>query len=70
LEDGYWPVGRLEERKMKPVHELDVYVLAEEFSDMVWNNYDSWSEKVKKTIGYQIIRSADSIAANLAGSAP
>jgi four helix bundle protein len=51
---------------MKEVYELDVYRLAEELSDMVWNNFDQWSEKAKRTVGYQIIRSADSIAANLA----
>ena len=33
---------------------------------MVWNNFDQWSEKAQRTVGYQIIRSADSIAANLA----
>jgi four helix bundle protein len=51
---------------MREVHELDVYRLAEELSDMVWHNFDHWSEKAQRTVGYQIVRSADSIAANIA----
>lgn len=51
---------------MKQVVELDVDVLAEKLSDKVWFDYDAWPEKVQKTIGYQIIRSSDSIAANIA----
>ena len=51
---------------MKEVYELDVYRLAEYLSDMIWNEFDSWDKKAQNTIGYQIIRSADSIAANIA----
>jgi len=51
---------------MKRVYELDVYKLAEELSDMVWYDFDKWNKKVQNTVGYQIIRSSDSIAANLA----
>ncbi|MDJ0984922.1 MAG: four helix bundle protein [Desulfobacterales bacterium] len=51
---------------MKEIYDLDVYNLAETLSDLIWYAFDEWSEKVKKTIGYQIIKSADSIAANLA----
>lgn len=51
---------------MKKVYELDVYKLSEELSDMVWNNFDNWNKKVQNTIGYQITRSSDSIAANIA----
>lgn len=50
---------------MKEVYELDVYCLAEELSDKIWDVFDHWSEKAQRTVGYQIIRSADSIAANL-----
>ncbi len=45
---------------------MDVYNLAEELSDMIWYDFDKWTVKAQKTIGYQIIRSSDSIAANLA----
>ena len=51
---------------MKRVYELDVYKLAEDLSDMVWRDFDMWSNKVQRTIGYQVIRSSDSIAANIA----
>lgn len=51
---------------MKEIYELDVYRLAEELSDRIWNDFDSWSEKAQRTMGFQMIRSADSIAANLA----
>lgn len=51
---------------MKEIFELDVYRLSEELSDLVWNAYDEWTPKAQKTIGYQIIRSSDSIAANIA----
>ena len=51
---------------MKRVYELDVYKLAEELSDLVWHDFDRWNKKVQNTVGYQIIRSSDSIAANIA----
>ena len=50
---------------MKEVYELDVYKLAEELSDMIWYAFDEWPKKVQVTIGYQIIKSSDSIAANI-----
>lgn len=46
--------------------DLDVYKLGERLSDMVWEDYDHWSEKAQRTIGYQIIRSPDSISINIA----
>ena len=51
---------------MKNVCELDVYRLAEDLSDMIWDDFDKWPVKAQKTIGYQIIDSSDSIAANIA----
>ena len=51
---------------MKEIYDLDVYKLAEELSDMIWYAFDEWPRKVQQTTGYQIIRSADGIAANLA----
>lgn len=51
---------------MKEVYELDVYRLAEELSDLIWDAYDAWAPKAQQTIGCQIIRAADSIAANIA----
>jgi len=51
---------------MKDIVELDVYKLAEELSDMIWSAHDQWSTKAKNTLVYQIIRSSDNIAANIA----
>ena len=51
---------------MKEIYELDIYKLSEALSDMIWYAFDKWTEKIQKTIGYQIIRASDSIAANLA----
>jgi len=50
---------------MVTVENLDVYKLSEELSDMIWYHFDSWNKKTQVTIGYQIIRSSDSIAANI-----
>ncbi len=51
---------------MKQIYELDVYKLSEDLSDLIWYAFDEWPQKVQRTIGYQIIRSSDSISANLA----
>lgn len=51
---------------MKSLTELDVYNLAEKLADLIWYEFEKWSEKVQRTIGYQIIRSADSVSANIA----
>ena len=51
---------------MKKLRDLEVYQLAEELSDLIWREFDGWNRKAQNTIGYQLIRSCDSIAANLA----
>ena len=35
---------------MKRVYELDVDKLAEDLSDMIWYDFDKWSNKVQKII--------------------
>ena len=50
----------------KPIQQLDIYKLAEKLADYIWFAYDNWSYKVQHTIGLQVIRSSDSISANLA----
>ncbi len=50
---------------MKDLTKLDVYNLAEKLSDLIWYAFDKWNKKVQNTIGYQIIRSSDSISANI-----
>ncbi|MEX0772519.1 MAG: four helix bundle protein [Balneolales bacterium] len=45
---------------------LEVYQLAEKLSDNIWNMVIKWDYLAKNTVGSQIIRSADSIGANIA----
>ena len=52
---------------MKRICELDVNKLSEALADMAWHEFDKWNKKVQNTVGYQTIRSSDSIAENIAG---
>lgn len=46
--------------------ELRVYRLSEEIADPTWDLVLGWNNLAKDTVGKQIIRSADSIGANIA----
>jgi four helix bundle protein len=46
--------------------ELRVYRAAEELSDEIWNIVCKWDQFAKDTLGKQVVRSADSIGANIA----
>jgi four helix bundle protein len=48
------------------LEKLEVYNLAELFSDEIWAIVSNWNLFQKETIGKQIVRSADSISANIA----
>ena len=48
------------------LEKLEVYQLSETFSDIIWEIVMDWDNFRKDTIGKQIVRSADSIAANIA----
>lgn len=50
----------------KSFEELRVYQLAEELSDDIWTIVLSWPSLARDTLGKQVIRSADSIGANIA----
>jgi four helix bundle protein len=45
---------------------LDIYKLAEKLAEEIWNIVIKWDALAKDTVGKQIIRSADSIGANIA----
>ena len=45
---------------------LRVYQLAESLADEIWDSVSSWSRVARDTVGKQLIRSADSIGANIA----
>jgi four helix bundle protein len=48
------------------IEKLDVYNIAESFSDVIWNIVINWGNFEKDTIGKQLVRAADSISANIA----
>lgn len=45
---------------------LRVYQLAEELADEIWKIVFRWNAFAKDTVGRQIVRSADSVGANIA----
>lgn len=47
------------------LEELNVYRLAMELAEKVWNIVTGWDYFSKDTVGKQLIRAVDSIAANL-----
>ncbi|WP_445301731.1 four helix bundle protein [Microcoleus sp. MON1_C1] len=49
-----------------PVQQLQVYQLAEKISNEIWFIVKKWDEFTKDTMGKQIVRSADSVGANIA----
>ena len=51
------------------LNELRVYQLAMRVGEDVWSFVDGWPWMAKQSVGLQWIRSADSIAANIADSA-
>lgn len=46
--------------------ELRVYRLAEELADQIWEIVRKWPALARSTVGEQLVKSADSIGANLA----
>lgn len=46
--------------------ELRSYNLANDIGDEIWDIVDSWDYFKKETLGKQLVRSADSISANIA----
>jgi len=48
------------------LEELHIYQMAMTLGEEIWKLAESWSYYVKDTIGKQLVRAADSIAANIA----
>jgi four helix bundle protein len=48
------------------LEDLEIYQLAEELSDEIWDIVPKWDYFAKDTVGKQIVRAADSISANIA----
>lgn len=47
------------------LEELEIYQLSMEIGEKVWEIVNAWDYFAKDTIGKQLIRSTDSIAANI-----
>jgi four helix bundle protein len=50
----------------KKFQDLQVYRLSERLADKIWEIVNNWEYLAKDTVGKQLIRSADSIGANIA----
>ena len=53
-------------RKIESFEDLDVYRLSENLGDRVWDIVSNWPDFPRNSVGYQLVKSADSIAANIA----
>jgi len=47
------------------LEDLEIYQLAMEAGDEIWNSVKDWENLAKYSMGVQVIKSADSIAANI-----
>ncbi|HGY54674.1 MAG TPA: four helix bundle protein [Caldithrix abyssi] len=52
----------------KELSEIEVYTIAESFSNDIWQLVIKWDTFSKDTVGKQLVRAADSISANIAES--
>ena len=48
------------------VESLEIYQMAEDLSDRIWDICLGWDYYMRDTLGKQLVRAADSISANLA----
>lgn len=51
---------------MLKLEQITAYKISSELSDEIWQIVDKWPYLAKKTIGDQLVRSIDSVAANIA----
>jgi len=50
---------------IKDINELEVYSLAMDFGEIVWETVSHWDHFSRQTIGVQLINACDSISANI-----
>lgn len=48
------------------IDNLEIYQIAMEIGDIIWDNVSKWDAFAQQTLGAQAVRSADSIAGNIA----
>lgn len=53
-------------KRIESFEDLDVYRLAEDLGDRVWHIVIKWSRFAQNALGYQLVKAADSIGANIA----
>ena len=53
----------MKKEKIILIEDMEIYQMAMKIGDEVWNYVDKWDHWLKDTIGKQLVRSADSIAA-------
>lgn len=53
-------------RKIFKLEDLSSYKIAVELSSLIYSSVKTWSFLDKKTVGVQLVRATDSIAANIA----
>ena len=53
-------------KKIESFEDLDVYRLAENLGDQIWDIVLTWPNFARNSLGYQLVKSADSIGANIA----
>ena len=51
---------------MVELEDLEVYKVAEEFSDAIWKIVSGWGRFAQDTLGRQVVPASDSIGANIA----
>jgi four helix bundle protein len=49
----------------RPIEQLDVFLIFENVGDEIWAASSKWQPFAKNTIGEQLVRSIDSVGANL-----
>ncbi len=68
FEKDFYPLHlkTMEKKDYIPIDDLEIYQLAMEIGDCVWAKVELWDWFGKQTLGAQVVRSADSIASNIA----
>ena len=56
----------MENEKFIRLEDFDIYQLSMEIGEDVWHIVLQWNQFAKDTVGNQVVRSSDSIAANIA----
>ncbi|MEM7658810.1 MAG: four helix bundle protein, partial [Bacteroidota bacterium] len=65
-EDELWLIEEGKGENGRNIASLAVYQICMKVGEVVWKEVDAWPFFAKDTIGKQIVKSSDSIAANLA----